>query len=81
MPAPHRSVFYRPDALPAAQPTVSEHLSLTKTSKYFMRQKYDKSIMYHLKLHSAGTCAMSAASSSARLCVTGNLPATISPFI
>ena len=25
MPAPHRSVFYRPDALPAAQPTVSEH--------------------------------------------------------
>jgi len=25
MPAPHRSVFYRPDALPAAQPTVSKH--------------------------------------------------------
>jgi len=25
MPAPHRSVFYRPDALPAAQPTESEH--------------------------------------------------------
>ena len=25
IPAPHRSVFYRPDALPAAQPTVSEH--------------------------------------------------------
>jgi len=25
MPAPHHSVFYRPDALPAAQPTVSEH--------------------------------------------------------
>jgi len=24
-PAPHRSVFYRPDALPATQPTVSEH--------------------------------------------------------
>jgi len=24
-PAPHRSVFYRPDALPAAQPTVSKH--------------------------------------------------------
>ena len=23
--APHHSVFYRPDALPAAQPTVSEH--------------------------------------------------------
>jgi len=25
MPAPHQSAFYRPDALPAAQPTVSEH--------------------------------------------------------
>ena len=25
MPAPHRSVFYRPDALPASQPTVSKH--------------------------------------------------------
>ena len=25
MPAPHHSVFYRPDVLPAAQPTVSKH--------------------------------------------------------
>ena len=25
MPAPHRSVFYRPDALPDAQPTASKH--------------------------------------------------------
>jgi len=25
MPAPHHSVFYRPDALPAAQPTASKH--------------------------------------------------------
>jgi len=24
-PAPHRSVFYRPDTLPAAQPTASKH--------------------------------------------------------
>jgi len=24
-PTPHRSVFYRPDALPAAQPTASKH--------------------------------------------------------
>jgi len=24
-PAPHHSVFYRPDALPVAQPTVSKH--------------------------------------------------------
>ena len=27
-PAPHRSVFYRPDALPAAQPTASKHWRL-----------------------------------------------------
>jgi len=26
-PAPHYSVFYRPDALPAAQPTASKHQS------------------------------------------------------
>ena len=26
MPTPHHSVFYRPDALPAAQPTASVHL-------------------------------------------------------
>jgi len=25
MPAPYHSVFYRPDALPAAQPTASKH--------------------------------------------------------
>ena len=25
MPSPHHSVFYRPDALPAAQPTASKH--------------------------------------------------------
>ena len=28
-PAPHRSVFYRPDVLPAAQPTASKHWSTT----------------------------------------------------
>jgi len=25
MPVPHHSIFYRPDALPAAQPTASKH--------------------------------------------------------
>jgi len=25
MPAPHQLIFYRPDALPAAQPTASKH--------------------------------------------------------
>jgi len=28
MPVPHHSVFYRPDALPAAQPTASKHWRL-----------------------------------------------------
>ena len=28
-PAPHHSVFYRPDALPAAQPTASKHCSIS----------------------------------------------------
>ena len=31
MPAPHHSVFYRPDALPAAQPTASKHRRQTYT--------------------------------------------------
>ena len=30
MPAPHHSVFYRPDALPAAQPTASKHWRSTR---------------------------------------------------
>ena len=32
MPAPHHSIFYRPDALPAAQPTVSKHWRQYKCS-------------------------------------------------
>ena len=32
MPAPHHSVFYRPDALPAAQPTASKHLRQCSTN-------------------------------------------------
>ena len=35
-PVPHYSVFYRPDALPAAQPTVSKHWrQFTLVCKYF----------------------------------------------
>ena len=30
--APHRSVFYRPDALPAAQPTASKHRMFYKVT-------------------------------------------------
>ena len=38
-PAPHHSVFYRPDALPAAQPTASKHWRQTLTSD--LDFKYD----------------------------------------
>jgi len=34
MPACHRSVFYRPDALPAAQPTASKHYIIIITIIY-----------------------------------------------
>ena len=40
-PAPHHSVFYRPDALPAAQPTASKHRSvptiiINDSNKFFV---------------------------------------------
>ena len=34
-PAPHHSVFYRPDALPAAQPTASKHGYIADSSIVF----------------------------------------------
>ena len=45
MPAPNHSVFYRPDALPAAQPTASKHwrhvlwLSNAKTTRQKISQR------------------------------------------
>jgi len=33
MPAPHHSVFYRPDALPVAQPTASKQLKAQRNGK------------------------------------------------
>ena len=33
MPTPHRSVFYRPHALPVAQPTASKHYAASVTGK------------------------------------------------
>ena len=38
-PAPHHSVFYRPDALPAAQPTVSKHWRKLKALKETKRKQ------------------------------------------
>ena len=39
-PAPHHSVFYRPDALPATQPTVSKHWRLKQHYKYSSRKHH-----------------------------------------
>ena len=40
MPAPHHSVFYRPDALPVAQPTASKHWRQTRNryKKYVQKE-------------------------------------------
>ena len=42
-PAPHHSVFYRPDALPAAQPTASKHWR--HCFKMLKRENYNKKNM------------------------------------
>jgi len=36
-PAPHHSVFYKPDALPATQPTASKHWRQTKYKTEIMK--------------------------------------------
>ena len=36
IPAPHHSVFYRPDALPASQPTVSKHWRPSSCNQYWL---------------------------------------------
>jgi len=40
-PAPHHSVFYRPDALPAAQPTVSKHWGHAVGKQYLTKQFFN----------------------------------------
>ena len=40
MPAPHHSVFYRPDALPAAQPTVSAVKALKAKNQWRQYMRY-----------------------------------------
>jgi len=44
MPAPHHSVFYRPDALPAAQPTVSKHWRHCVRNWIYCLQSYQRKI-------------------------------------
>ena len=54
MPAPHRSFFYRPDALSAAQPTVSKHCRhgmSQNISEYFFNIGWESDGISHLKLH------------------------------
>jgi len=43
-PTPHQSVFYRPDALPAAQPTASKHwrYKITKNIQYKVYKPFEK---------------------------------------
>ena len=38
MPEPHRSVFYRPDALPAAQPTATKHWRQKVTKQHWIKK-------------------------------------------
>ena len=51
-PAPHYSVFYRPDALPAAQPTVSKHW------RHKLKQYLSEKKTIHL-LHPVSPCSTS----------------------
>ena len=48
MPAPHHSVFYRPDALPAAQPTVSKHWRHWNRISYCNIIKFSTSAAHNL---------------------------------
>ena len=53
-PAPHHSVFYRPDELPAAQPTESKHwrhaLTYAQSDKWTMWKHNASSPMYGTKM-------------------------------
>ena len=53
MPAPHHSVYYRPDALPAAQPTASKHWRHDQLSHFCTMHRYasahiDNTALCHL---------------------------------
>ena len=55
MPAPHHSVFYRPDALPAAQPTASKHWrhdpNMKNTAKPEVDRKLARNASIYLHAH------------------------------
>ena len=61
MPAPHYSVFYRPDALPAAQPTVSKHCTAVQIIHsnrdwQFIWQKVPRQVLQCFKMSSTFLC-------------------------
>jgi len=49
-PAPHHSVFYRPDALPAAQPAASKHFTRGKKIQTFVVFLAPFTAFYYLTL-------------------------------
>jgi len=56
-PAPNHSVFYRPDALPAAQPTASKHwrdISIQNTYTFTMCNKRQKMTCRHWETQGTG---------------------------
>jgi len=55
MPAPHHSVFYRPDALPAAQPTASKHWRPVSTKKERLIWARSVGVMNPLWFYLSGT--------------------------
>ena len=66
-PAPHHSVFYRPDALPAAQPTVSKHWRQIHTYILKTCKKVNQPSRQHTDYTMPGC--------SAHICFTGLEPA------
>jgi len=50
-PATHHSVFYRPDALPAAQPTVSKRYQKSKTNLDFTEARDSEWQWHHVQVH------------------------------
>ena len=57
MPAPHHSVFYRPDALPATQPTASKHWR-DQSTEGIMRQSLDILLIGPLVSVSPSICSI-----------------------
>ena len=74
-PAPHHSVFYRPDALPATQPTVSKHWRKTQhTTCVAIGHIYVVHVMplINTKVHDS-VCSTNNQTSRCSLCSLNNL--------